>query len=211
MNTKAVDFKKEYKELYQPKAAPTVVQVPPISFIMVDGCGSPSGTEYQQSVGILYTLSYAIKMSYKNNKEIPGFYMYSVAPLEGLWEAEGDDFSQNRDTWRWTSMIRQPEFVTPEVFEWAKQVAAKKEPALPFEKARLATYDEGLCVQMMHIGPYATEPQTISELENFIQANHYQNDCSPARRHHEIYLGDPRRSAPDKLKTVLRLPIKTLE
>ena len=207
---KTFDFKKEFKELYQPKNTPATIQVPPILYIMVDGTGSPSSQEYQQSVATLYTLSYAIKMSYKNNKEIAGFYMYGVAPLEGLWEAEGENFTQNRDSWRWTSMIRQPDFVTPEVFEWAKQAAAIKDPSLPVEKARLATYDEGLCVQMMHIGPYATEQQTIDELEKFTQANHYQNDCGPARRHHEIYLGDPRRSAPEKLKTVLRLPVKNL-
>jgi hypothetical protein len=203
------DFKKEYKDLYMPKSAPVLIDVPAMNFIMIDGCGDPNGIEYQNAVGTLYALSYAIKMSKMGGNQPAGYFEYVVPPLEGLWWCAGDVFDFNRrDSWLWISMIRQPEFVTGKVFTWAMETAKKKKPEFDYGKARLETFIEGLCVQMMHIGPYADEPATMAQLHGFVEQNKLKNAAGTERKHHEIYLGDPRKTAPERLKTVLRLPVE---
>jgi hypothetical protein len=202
------DYKKEYRDLYLPKETPALIEVPPICYLMVDGVGAPEGENYQQAMGVLYALSFTIKMSRMSGCAPEGYFEYVVPPLEGLWDSAGDALAPDRSRWRWTSMIRQPEFVTPAVFEWARETAAKKKPELDFSHARLAWYKEGLCAQAMHIGPYAEEPATLRRLAEFIEQQGYVDDCSPQRRHHEIYLSDPRRTAHARLKTVLRHPVR---
>ncbi len=207
------DFKKEYKHLYQPKTTPEVVDVPDMLFIMIDGKGDPNtGQDYKNALEILYGLSYAIKMSPKNGSEPEGYFEYVVAPLEGFWtlpDKQTDGMPGiNKGKFNWTAMIRQPDFVTKHVFEAAKQTLHKKKPALDLECARLQWLCEGKCAQIMHIGSYDNEPATIAVLEQFITEQGYKNDISSTRRHHEIYLGDPRKTAPEKLKTVIRHPIK---
>jgi len=206
----AYDFKKEQKELYQPKTA-SIVDVPEMVFIMVDGTGNPNTSEeYQSAVEVLYGLSYTIKMSKKGGKTPPGYFDFVVPPLEGLWwlaDRESIDFSE-KDKYRWTSMIRQPDFVTPEVFEDAQTSLLKKKPGLDLSVARLERFVEGLCAQIMHIGPYDEEPVSIEKLERVIAESGYHSDISDLRRHHEIYLNDPRKVAPEKNKTIIRHPVK---
>lgn len=204
----SVDYKKLDKALYQPPAKPVKIQVPPTLYLMVDGTGEPGGASYTEALEILYSLSYTIKMSPKSGAAPAGYFAYTVPPLEGLWELGPEGLLSDRESWRWTSLIRQPEFVTPEVFENAKKAAAEKKPELNFARARLEAFEEGLCVQMMHIGPYSTEPETIRQLQDFMGQNALAEDFTPNRRHHEIYLSDPRKTAPEKMKTVLRLPVK---
>ena len=205
----AFDFKKEYKDLYMPKSAPMLIDVPPMSFIMLDGRGDPNGEEYQNALGTLYALSYTVKMSKMGGKQPPGYFEYVVPPLEGLWWCDGDAFDLNkRDRWLWTSMIRQPEFVTAEVFAWAKEAAKKKKPEFDYDKARFETFREGLCVQAMHTGPFDDEPATLARMQAFIEQNGLKSAVGAERKHHEIYLSDPRKTAPEKLKTVLRLPVE---
>ena len=205
-----IDYKKTQKDLYQPKTIPSIVDVPEMLFIMVDGRGNPNTSEsYKESIEILYGLSYAIKMSKMGGNAPEGYFEYTVSPLEGLWwlTDDGDvDFS-DKEKYCWTSMIRQPEFVTPEVFAAAKTALTKKKPNLDPTRARLEMFAEGLCAQVMHIGSYDDEPETIALLHEFIADSGYQTDLSDTRRHHEIYLGDPRKTAPEKRKTVLRYPI----
>lgn len=218
MASGALDYKKEYKDLYMPGTKPCIIDVPPICFIMVDGKGNPNieDGEYQQAVGLLYAFTYTIKMSKMGGNPPEGYFEYVVPPLEGLWWLEDDsafDFSA-KEKYCWTSMIRQPEFVTQEVFDRARRELAKKKPQLDTSKARLQMFHEGLCVQMMHIGPYDEEPKTVAQIDAFIREKHYQNAISEAgpdgiiRRHHEIYLGDPRKIEPSKRKTILRHPVK---
>jgi hypothetical protein len=206
----ALDYKKEQKELYQPKAA-TIVDVPEMIFIMVDGVGNPNtSVEYQTAVETLYGLSYSIKTSKKGGKVSAGYFEYVVPPLEGLWwlaNGSAIDFTE-KDKYCWISMIRQPDFVTPDVFEDAKAALSKKKPGLDLATARFERFTEGLCAQIMHIGPYDDEPKTIEKLERFITESGYQNDISDLRRHHEIYLNDPRKVAPEKNKTIIRHPVK---
>ncbi len=207
------DFKKEYKNLYQPKTTPELVDVPEMLFIMVDGKGNPNTSEeYKAALEILYGLSYAIKMSPKRGYTPAGYLDYVVAPLEGLWWMPDKPIDiltiADKDNFHWTAMIRQPEFVTLEVFEAAKEALHKKKPDLALSLARLESFCEGKCAQSMHIGPYDNEPATIAALDQFIAHMGYQNDISHTRKHHEIYLGDPRKTAPEKLKTVIRHPIK---
>ena len=211
-----VDYKKRDKALYQPKTEPMIIQVPSMQFIMIDGRGNPNTSKaYQEACEILYGLSYAIKMSPKNDIHFEGYFDYVVPPLEGLWwleeEVEEVDYSQTqiKDQFCWTSMIRQPEFVTEEVFKKAKEILHKKKPELNLSLARLVKWEEGLCAQIMHIGPYNDEPKTIAKLQEFIKQEGYVEDFSMTRKHHEIYLGDPRKTAPEKLKSVLRHPIRT--
>jgi hypothetical protein len=217
MSQGKLDYKKEYKNLYLPKQKPEVVDVPAMTFLMVNGSGNPNdeGGEYQQAVELLYGLSYTIKMSNKNGCAPQGYFEYVVPPLEGLWwlEQEDDmDFTQ-KNKFCWTSMLRQPEFVTPEVFEWACTELKRKKPQIDLSKAHLETFAEGSCVQILHVGPYDEEPKSIQQIEAFIKENALRNAISTAypngriRRHHEIYLSDPRKTAPEKLKTVLRHPI----
>lgn len=206
-----IDFKKEYKDLYQPGRKPMIIDVPPMTFIMVDGKGDPNvSAEYKTAMELLYGLSFAIKMSKMSGKTPEGYYEYVVPPLEGLWTKDGGDVefgAENKAMFCWTSMIRQPEFVTEEVFETAKTSFAKKHPEVDLTRAVLKDYSEGVCCQMMHIGRYDDEPATISVMQRFMEEEGWEMD-TPARRHHEIYLSDPRRCAPERLKTVIRLPIR---
>jgi hypothetical protein len=207
--TAVLDFKKEYKELYQPKTTPSVVDVPEMTFIMVDGKGDPNtSAEYAAAVELLYGLSYAIKMS---NKEI---LVYVVPPLEGFWSVADPDFKgsgaaiADKSRFEWTMMIRQPDFVTENIFQAAAASLQNKKPHLDVTAARLEKLTERLCVQVMHIGSYDDEPKTIMALERFITESGYLPDFSETRRHHEIYLSDPRKVAADKLKTMIRHPVK---
>lgn len=206
-----LDFKKEYKDLYLPKKEPAIVQVPSMPFLMVDGHGDPNGAEYQNAVSILYALTFTIKMSKMSGNQPEGYFEYVVPPLEGLWDCDDGKGSfnlENRDAWSWTSMIRQPDFVTEELFRWACVEAAKKKKDLDFSKARFQTYEEGTCVQILHIGPFSTESESVAKLDEFIARNHLVDDIGSERKHHEIYLGDPRKIAPERQKTVLRHPVK---
>lgn len=208
-----LDYKKEYKDLYQPKTKPSIIEVPEMIFIAIDGEGNPNSCpEYKAAIEVLYGLSYAIKMSKMNGTQPAGYFEYVVPPLEGLWQVDGVDFDgmnvTDKDKFKWISMIRQPEFVTEEVFEQAKLVLKKKKPALDLSKARLMKMTEGLCVQIMHKGSYDDEPASIEQMKRFLDENGYIEDFSEGRFHHEIYLSDPRKSSPDKLKTVIRHPIK---
>lgn len=208
-----LDYKKAYKELYQPKTKPSIIEVPEMIFIAVDGEGNPNTCpEYKAAIEVLYGLSYAIKMSKMNGTQPAGYFEYVVPPLEGLWQVDGVDFDgmnvTDKDKFKWISMIRQPEFVTEEVFEQAKLVLKKKKPALDLSKARLMKMTEGLCVQIMHKGSYDDEPASIEQMKRFLDENGYIEDFSEGRFHHEIYLSDPRKCSTDKLKTVIRHPIK---
>ena len=208
-----LDYKKTYKELYQPKTKPSIIEVPEMIFIAVDGEGNPNSCpEYKSAIEVLYGLSYAIKMSKMNGTQPAGYFEYVVPPLEGLWQVDGVDFDgmnvTDKDKFKWISMIRQPEFVTEEVFEQAKLVLKKKKPALDLSKARLMKMTEGLCVQIMHKGSYDDEPASIEQMKRFLDENGYIEDFSVGRFHHEIYLSDPRKCSTDKLKTVIRHPIK---
>lgn len=206
-----LDYKKAQRSLYLPGRSPSLIEVPALPFIMVDGAGDPNaeGGAYQQALSLLYALSFTIKMS-RLEKEAPaGYFDYVVPPLEGLWRQAGGgpvDYARKED-FLWTAMIRQPDFVTPLVFAWAcERIASKK--GLDPSPARLEIYHEGLCVQCMHWGPYDEEPATLDRLAAFMAAQGLTPDDSPTRRHHEIYLSDPRRTQPQRLKTVLRLPVK---
>ena len=203
-----IDFKKTEKDLYQPKTIPSISDVPEMVFIAIDGKGDPNtSVEYAAAVETLYGMSYAIKMGNKSVLE------YVVPPLEGFWwspDVGTVDYS-DKDSFHWTSLIRQPEFVTLEVFETAKAALAKKKPGLDLSKARLVKITEGLCVQVMHIGSYDDEPATVAIMEQYAVDNGYIIDISDIRRHHEIYLSDPRKIAPEKLKTVIRHPIREKE
>ena len=202
------DFKKEYRDLYMPKRKPVIVDVPAMTFIMVDGEGDPSREAYQNAIGILYALAFTIKMSKMSGRQPHGYFEYVVPPLEGLWWVSGGAFDfEQRENWLWTSMIRQPEFVTPEVFAWACEECRHKKPGLDFSKARLEKFTEGLCVQLMHLGPYASEPESVALMRSFIVENCLVDETGSVRKHHEIYLSDPRKTAPEKLRTVLRHPV----
>lgn len=206
-----LDYKKEYKDLYQPQTKPSVIDVPEMIFIAVDGKGDPNTCEeYKTAMELLYGLSFTIKMSKMNGTQPEGYFEYVVPPLEGLWRQEntyGIDYSRKSD-FIWTSMIRQPEFVTPEVFEAAKAALAKKKPHLDVSKARLMRFTEGLCVQLMHKGSYDDEPANIERLKKFAEENGYAEDFSESRFHHEIYLSDPRKCTPERLRTVIRHPVR---
>lgn len=203
------DFKKEFKDLYQPKTSPSLVDVPEMTFIMVDGKGDPNTSlEYKEAVELLYGLSYTIKMGNKAILE------YVVPPLEGFWSVVDKDYRgggapiPDKSKFEWTMMIRQPDFVTQEVFLSAVDALKKKKPDLDVSRARLEKLTEGLCVQAMHIGPYDSEPATIMALDRFATENGYIVDINDIRRHHEIYISDPRKTAPEKLKTVIRHPVR---
>lgn len=210
---KKLDYKKAYKELYQPGKKPQMIDVPEMTFIQVEGKGNPNTSEdYKRAMEILYGLSFTIKMSKMSGKQPEGYFEYVVPPLEGLWWVEDETFDgkniTDKDRFCWISMIRQPEFVTDKVFEWAKGELRKKKPELDFTGVRLVRFTEGLCGQVMHVGPYDDEPETIEKLEQYIKESGYVSDLSDTRRHHEIYLGDPRRTKPENLKTVIRHPAR---
>ena len=208
----AFDYKKEFKELYSPKAGkPGIVTVPPMNFAAVRGSGDPNveGGKYKVAVGLLYGVSYTIKMSYKGGIDIPGYFAYTVPPLEGLWRQPGRlvfDYGAKSDM-EWISMIRLPDFVTREVFDWAVAEAGRKK-GCDLSEVEFFTLDEGLCVQCMHVGAYDDEPATIALMDAFAREQGYMPDLSDMRMHHEIYLSDPNRCAPEKLKTVIRHPVK---
>ena len=206
----AYDFKKEYKELYLPATKPAVVKVPEMNFLAVRGKGNPNeeGGEYKQALEQLYGIAYTLKMSYKGDYQIEGFFEYVVPPLEGLWWGEeGEIDYAHKEGFCFISMIRLPDFVTEKDVEWAKDEAARKKK-MDFSRVEFFRYDEGLCVQCMHIGPYDAEPATIRAMVDYAESQGYGIAVDGHRRHHEIYLGDPRKTAPDKLKTVLRYPIQ---
>lgn len=202
------DFKKEFKDLYLPKEKPMLIDVPDMYFIMIDGAGDPNSATYREAIEILYALSYTIRMSVKSGSEPDGFFEYVVPPLEGLWWIKGSAFSfDDRENWLWTSMIRQPEFVTTAVFQWAVEECRRKKPGLDGGKTRLESFQEGLCVQIMHIGPYADEPRSVDLMKAFMKEEGLLDQTGSDRKHHEIYLSDPRKTAPDKLRTVIRHPV----
>lgn len=206
----AFDYKKEYKEFYLPKGKPEIVQVPPMNYIAVRGSGNPNepGGSYQQAMQILYAIAYTLKMSYKTDYKMEGFFEYVVPPLEGFWWQEdvaGVDYSRKED-FRWISLIRLPDFVTERDFQWAAETATKKK-GIDCSKAEFMTVAEGLCVQCMHLGPYDAEPATVARMDAYLKEAGYRNDFSRKRLHHEIYLSDARKTPPEKLKTVIRHPI----
>ena len=208
----AFDFKKEYKEFYMSKSVPEIVTVPKANYIAVRGMGDPNqeGGAYQSAVSILYAVAYTLKMSYKTDYRIEGFFEYVVPPLEGFWWQEGIDGVDYRDksTFHWISVIRLPEFVTKKDFDWAVEEAARKKK-LDCSLAEFLTIEEGLCVQIMHIGPFDNEPSTVALMDQYIAENGYANDMNETRLHHEIYLSDARKAAPEKWKTIIRHPIRT--
>ena len=207
----AFDFKKEYKEFYMPPKKPALVMAPKMNYIAVRGQGDPNPeeSEYKQAIGLLYGIAFTIKMSKMGSHKIDGYFDYVVPPLEGFWWQEGVigvDYSR-KDDFNWISVIRLPDFVTREDFEWAVEEATKKKKT-DFSKVEFFTYDEGLCVQCMHIGPYDDEPATVELMHNFMEEQGYELDITDERMHHEIYLSDARKVAQEKLKTVIRHPIK---
>jgi hypothetical protein len=194
-----------------PKAKPEIVSVPKMNYIAVRGSGDPNREdgEYEASIGILYAVAFTVKMSKMGSRKIEGYFDYVVPPLEGFWwqdGIDGIDYSRKED-FRWISVIRLPDFVTEEDFRWAVEEASKKK-GLDLSKAEFLTIEEGLCVQCMHIGPYDDEPATVALMDRYLKENGYENDFSGGRLHHEIYLSDARRVAPEKLKTVIRHPVK---
>ena len=205
------DFKKEYKELYKPKTKPSIINVEKANFIAVRGVGDPNegNSEYKQSISLLYPIAYAIKMSKKGDYKIDDYFDFVVPPLEGFWWQEGIkgvDYA-NKDSFNFISLIRMPDFVTKEVFEWAIEEMTRKKKE-DFSKVEFFTYDEGLCVQCMHIGPYDNEPITVEAMHEYMIKQGYELDITDKRFHHEIYISDVRKISPEKLKTVLRHPIK---
>lgn len=207
----AFDYKKEYKEFYMPGKKPGIVEVPSMNYLAVRGKGNPNveGGEYKQSIGLLYAIAFTIKMSKKGDHQMEGYFDYVVPPLEGFWWQEGIkgiDYSKKED-FRFISVIRLPDFVTRKDFEWAIEEAAKKKKQ-DFSKVEFFTYEEGLCVQCMHIGAYDDEPETVQLMHSFMEEQGYALDITEERFHHEIYLSDARRVAPERLKTVIRHPIR---
>ena len=225
----AFDFKKEYKEFYMPKNKPEIVKIPPMNYVAVRGKGNPNVEcgDYQQAISILYAVAYTLKMSYKTDYKIEGFFEYVVPPLEGFWwqgeqhpvdaemrtdrtdrreNTKGIDYS-NKDTFNWISVIRLPDFITEKDFAWAVQTATKKKK-IDCSPAEFLTIDEGLCVQIMHQGSFDSEPATVALLEDYLKEQGYENNINEQRLHHEIYMSDARKVAPEKWKTVIRHPIK---
>ena len=207
----AFDFKKEYKEFYMPKNKPEIVTVPKANYIAVRGKGNPNEIDgdYQRAISILYAVAYTLKMSYKTEHKIEGFFEYVVPPLEGFWwqdNVDGIDYA-DKAAFNWISVIRLPEFITQKDFEWAVETASEKKK-LDCSSAEFLTVDEGLCVQIMHIGAFDDEPQTVALMDEYVAQNDYENDITESRLHHEIYLSDARKVAPEKWKTVIRHPIK---
>lgn len=206
----AFDYKKEYKEFYLPLKKPALIEVPEMNYVAVRGKGDPNKPEgeYKEAIGMLYAIAFTIKMSYKGEHKIDGYFSYVVPPLEGLWWQEnvnGIDYS-HKENFQWIAMIRLPEFVKKEDFDWAVKEATEKKKK-DFSKAEFFTYHEGTCVQCMHKGSYDREPETIQMMDAYAREMGYATDFSHGRFHHEIYLSDPRRAAPEKLRTVIRHPV----
>ena len=225
----AFDLKKEYKKFYMPKNKPEIVKIPPMNYVAVRGKGNPNVEcgDYQQAISILYAVAYTLKMSYKTDYKIEGFFEYVVPPLEGFWwqgeqhpvdaemrtdrtdrreNTKGIDYS-NKDTFNWISVIRLPDFITEKDFAWAVQTATRKKK-IDCSPAEFLTIDEGLCVQIMHQGSFDSEPATVALLEDYLKEQGYENNINEQRLHHEIYMSDARKVAPEKWKTVIRHPIK---
>lgn len=205
------DYKKEYKSFYMPPVSPVIVQVPKMNFIAIRGKGNPNDEEgeYKTAVGLLYAVSYTLKMSYKGEHQIKGYFEYVVPPLEGFWWQDGIagvDYS-NKDSFNWISVIRVPDFIAETDFQWAVEEATRKKK-LDFSNMEFWSHEEGLCVQCMHIGSFDNEPETVRAMEEFASLKGYVIDLSDTRLHHEIYLSDPRKVDVSKLKTVIRHPIK---
>ena len=210
----AFDYKKEYKEFYMPKKKPCIVEIPKMNYIAVRGKGNPNdeNSEYKNSIGLLYAIAFTIKMSYKGTHKIDGYFEYVVPPLEGFWwqdNTQGIDYNR-KDDMNFISVIRLPDFVTEDDFIWAIDEATKKKKQ-DFSKVEFFTYDEGVCVQCMHIGTYDNEPETVELMHRHMEENGYELNITDARFHHEIYLSDPRRCDESKLKTVIRHPIKKID
>lgn len=205
------DFKKEFKHIYNPKTKPSIINIEQANYIAVRGSGNPNdeNSEYKQSISLLYPIAYAIKMSKKGDYKIPGYFDFVVPPLEGFWwqeGIEGVDYS-NKEGFKFISLIRMPDFVTKEVFDWAIEATTLKKKE-DFSKVEFFTYDEGLCVQCMHIGPYDNEPETVELMHELMKKEGYELDISDKRFHHEIYISDVRKTAPEKVKTIIRHPIR---
>ena len=210
----AFDYKKEYKEFYMPKNKPELVNVPEFNYIAVRGKGDPNeeGGAYKKAIGVLYAVAYTLKMSYKTDHKIDGFFEYVVPPLEGFWwqdNRDNIDYS-DKSSFNWISVIRLPDFVSKSDFDWAVKTASKKKN-LDCSSAEFLTFKEGLCVQIMHCGSYNDEPATVAIMDAYLEQNGYENDMSENRLHHEIYLSDARKTVPEKLKTVIRHPIRKSE
>lgn len=208
------DYKKEYKEFYLPQNTPSIISIPKMNYIAVRGKGNPNSEngEYKNSIGLLYALAFTIKMSYKGSRKIDGYFEYVVPPLEGFWWQNGSntiDYA-HKDDFNFISLIRLPDFVKKDDFNWAIQEATKKKKT-DFSKVEFLTYDEGVCVQCMHIGSYDYEPQTVALMHEYMKSNGYDLDITERRYHHEIYLSDPRKCVAEKLKTVIRHPIKKIQ
>ena len=207
----AFDLKKEYKEFYMPKNKPEIVKIPPMNYVAVRGKGNPNVEcgDYQQAISILYAVAYTLKMSYKTDYKIEGFFEYVVPPLEGFWwqdDVESVDYT-NKSAFSWISVIRLPDFITEKDFAWAVQTATRKKK-IDCSPAEFLTIDEGLCVQIMHQGSFDSEPATVALLEDYLKEQGYENNINEQRLHHEIYMSDARKVAPEKWKTVIRHPIK---
>ena len=208
----AFDFKKEFKRFYKPSENPEIIEIPKMNFIAVRGKGNPNEKdgEYQKAVEMLYGVAYTLKMSYKTEYKIEGFFEYVVPPLEGLWwqeNVENENYLLNKKLFNWISLIRVPDFIKKEDMEWAINCATEKKKK-DFSKVEFFSYNEGLCVQCMHIGSYNDEPKTIQRMNEFVQESGYSIDLTDKRHHHEIYLSDPRKADMNKMKTVIRQPIK---
>lgn len=207
----AFDYKKEYKEFYLPKAKPGIITIPKMNYLAVRGEGDPNEEDgaYKNAISVLYAIAYTIKMSKLGSRQIEGFFDFVVPPLEGFWWQEGVigiDYA-HKEKFQWISVIRLPDFVTPENFDWARDEAFRKK-GLDTSKAEIWSYEEGLCVQCMHLGSYDDEPATVELMHHFMEEQGYILDINNERLHHEIYLNDARKTAPEKLKTVIRHPIR---
>ena len=205
------DFKKEYKEFYLPPERPEIVTVPRANYVAVRGSGDPNAPDgdYQRAIGVLYAVAYTLKMSYRTDHRIDGFFEYVVPPLEGFWRQEGVDGMDygNKAALQWLSVIRLPDFVTKADFDWAVETAGRKKK-LDCSGAEFLTVEEGLCVQILHVGPFDDEPRSVALMDEYLRENGYENDFSAERMHHEIYLSDARKVAPEKWRTVIRHPIR---
>lgn len=210
----AFDLKKEFKEYYQPKNKPEIVNIPSINYLAVRGSGDPNDEtgDYKKVLESLYAVAYTLRMSYKTDYKINGFYEYIVPPLEGFWWQDGTDGVNYADktSFNWISVIRLPDFISGKDIEWAVRTATKKKKT-DCSQVKFLTVNEGLCVQIMHIGPYDNEPVTVKLMDDYLAQNGYENDLNSERMHHEIYLSDPRKCLPEKMKTVIRHPVKRLD
>ena len=210
----AFDYKKEYKEFYMPRNQPGIIEIPKMNYLAVRGCGNPNveNGDYQNTIGLLYGVAYTLKMSYKGAHKIEGFFEYVVPPLEGFWWQDGRHGTidyQNKETMHFISVIRLPDFVTEHDFAWAVSEVTKKKKQ-DFSRVEFFTYEEGICVQCMHIGSYDEEPATVDAMHQYARENGYELDITDTRLHHEIYLSDPRKCDVSKQKTVIRHPIKKI-